>query len=172
MKSIKAKDIMTPNPRMIGPNQTVKEAARIMNEEDFGVLPVGTPEAVIGALTDRDITVRVTAEGKDPARTQVQDVMTHKFISCNEEDDIEHAAELMHKHGVSRVMVSRFDKASNYDAVTGIITMADLLRNKGDRHKSDKVLHELLRPAHAQKQPSSRKVAMAGAAAGCESCES
>lgn len=171
MKSIKARDIMTPKPRMIKPTQTVQEAAEIMKEEDFGVLPVGTPEAVIGVITDRDITVRVTATGKDASKTPVQDVMTKKFISCNETDEIEHAAELMRHHDVSRVMVLRFDKASNYEAITGIITMADLLRNKGDRHKSDKVLHELLKPAHLQKQPSAREVAMADATPEYEGCD-
>lgn len=152
MKSIKARDIMTSNPRMIKPTQTVREAAKIMKEEDFGVLPVGTPEAVIGIITDRDITVRITAEGKDASKTLVQDAMTTKFICCNETDEIECAAELMRHHDVSRVMVTRFDKTANYETVTGIITMADLLRNKGDLHKSDKVLHELLRPARAQKK--------------------
>lgn len=138
---------MTPNPRMIKPTQTAQEAAKIMKEEDFGVLPVGTPDAALGIVTDRDITVRITAEGKDASKTQVQEIMTTKFITCQESDEIEHAAELMRKHDVSRIMVSRFDKTANYETVTGIITMADLLRNKGDFHKSDKVLHELLRPA-------------------------
>lgn len=138
MHLIKAKEIMTRNPRMIHPMQSVQEAAKIMKEEEFGVLPVGTPEAVIGMLTDRDITVRVTAEGADASKIKVQDVMTKKFITCNEEDDIERAADLMRKHDVSRVMVSNFDK------VTGIVTIADLLRNTGDRSESDKVLHHLL----------------------------
>lgn len=166
MQSIKARDIMTPKPRMIKPTQTVQEAAKIMKDEDFGVLPVGTPEAVIGVITDRDITVRVTAEGKDASKTKVEDVMTHKFITCEETDEIEHAAELMRHHDVSRVMVSRFDKAANYEAVTGIITMADLLRNKGDRRESDKVLHHLL----GRKKPE-RKPKMGTAGAGSESCD-
>ncbi len=144
MKSIKAKDIMTPNPRMIKPTQTVQEAAKIMQEEDFGVLPVGTLDKAVGVITDRDITVRVTAAGKDAAKTLVQDAMSKKFISCNEDAEIEHAAELMRHHDVSRILVCNFDKAANCEKITGIVTIADLLRNKGDRHKSDKVLHELL----------------------------
>lgn len=138
MRSIKAKDIMTKNPYMIAPDQTVQEAARIMKERNFGILPVGTPEAVIGMLTDRDITVRVTAEGKNAAKTLVQDVMSKQFVCCNEADDIERAAWLMRSHDVGRIMVA------NLDMVTGIITLADLLRNKGDLRKSDQILNELL----------------------------
>lgn len=131
MQTIKVKDVMSKNPVMVKPSQTVRAAATLMKDNDCGVLPVGEPKAVIGVITDRDITVRVTAEGKDAAKLRVEDVMTHKFITCNENDDIEHAAELMRKHDVSRVMVS------NFDSVTGIATLADLIRNRGDRLKSE-----------------------------------
>ncbi len=160
MKEITVKEIMTAHPHMIQPTQTVKEAARIMKEEDIGVLPVGTPTKVFGILTDRDITVRVTAEGADPAKVLVQEAMTHKFITCNENDPIERVAELMRKHDVSRVMVS------NFDTVTGIATIADLLRNKDNRQESDKVLHHLLGRKKPEKKPK-----MGTAGAGSESCD-
>lgn len=160
MKEITVKEVMTANPRMIKPTQTVKEAAKIMKEEGIGVLPVGIPEKVLGVITDRDITVRVTAEGADPAKVSVQEAMTHKFITCNENDSVERAAELMRKHDVSRVMVS------NFNTVTGIATIADLLRNKDDRRESDKVLHHLL----GRKTPQ-RKPRMGTAGAGSESCD-
>jgi CBS domain-containing protein len=162
MTTIKIKDVMTRRPMMIQPTQTVQAAAQMMKDEDIGVLPVGEPQAVIGVITDRDITVRITAEGRDASKVKVQDAMTHKFITCNEDDDIEHAAELMRKHDVSRVMVSGFN------TVTGIVTIADLLRNKGDRRESDKVLHHLL----GRKAPQ-KKVCTGGTAAviGGESCD-
>jgi CBS domain-containing protein len=160
VNAIKVKDTMTANPVMVNPAQTVKEAARIMKENDCGVLPVGTPDAVIGVITDRDITIRVTAEGADASKVPVQSVMTHKFIVCNESDDIEHAAQLMRKHDVSRLMVSKFDK------VTGIVTIADLMRNTGNRHESNKVLHHLL----GRKKPQKKTITnMSTAGAGCES---
>lgn len=138
MNTIKVKDIMTANPRMIKPTLTVKEAARIMKDEDIGVLPVGTPEKVLGVITDRDIAVRVTAEGKDPAKVKVEDAMTGGHIVCNEDDDIEHAADLMRKNNVSRVLVAGSSR------ITGIATIADLLYNQNNRQESDKVLHHLL----------------------------
>ncbi len=143
MKHIRVKDIMTPEPFIIPPTMAVKEAAKRMKDIDCGILPVGTPEKVVGMITDRDITLRVTAEGKDALKTPVQEVMTHAVHYCNEDDDIEDAAEEMRKRNVARLVVTDGKKAM------GIVTMTCLLRAKGDRHKGDKVLHELMRPQHA-----------------------
>lgn len=140
MKSIRVKDIMTPEPLMVSPGMTVREAAKRMREIDCGVLPVGDPNQVLGIITDRDITIRVTAEGRDPAETQVQEVMTRKLYACGEEDDVEDAAEKMRKYDVARLVVTDGKK------ITGIVTMTCLLRNTGNRHKSGNVLHELLKP--------------------------
>ncbi len=161
MKTITVKDIMTEHPSMVKPTQSVKEAARRMKEIDCGVLPIGTPESVVGIITDRDITLRVTAEGKDPAKTQVQDVMTKQVHTCNEDDDIKKAAEKMRKHEVARLVVTKGKQA------TGIVTMTCLLRNKDDRHASDDVLHQLLGP---RKRPGIQQKAMAMAGTGSECC--
>ncbi len=143
MKHIRVKDIMTPEPFIIPPSMVVKEAAQRMKDIDCGVLPVGTEDKVVGMITDRDITLRVTAEGRDALKTPVQEVMTHAVHYCNENDDIEDAAEEMRKRNVARLVVTNGKKA------TGIVTMTCLLRAKGDRHKGDKVLHELVKPQHA-----------------------
>jgi len=140
MKTIKVKDIMTPEPFIVPPTMVVREAAKRMKDIDCGVLPVGDANKVLGMITDRDITLRVTAEGKDPARISVQEVMTKKVHTCDEEDDIEDAAEEMRKYNVARLVVTNGNKA------TGIVTMTCLLRAHGDRHKGDKVLHQLVKP--------------------------
>lgn len=153
MTDIKVKEVMTCEPQIIKPTDSVKEAAKRMKSVDCGVLPVGeSADKVIGMITDRDITLRVTAESKDPAKTQVQEVMTKKVYSCDEEDDIEDAAEDMRKRNVCRLVVTKGKKA------TGIVTQAELLRACGDLRKGDKVLHELV--------GGTRKRAMAGA--GCD----
>jgi CBS domain-containing protein len=139
MSQIKVRDIMTHDPFIISPEKTVKDAARLMKDIDCGVLPVGThPEKVIGMITDRDITLRVTAEGKDANHTLIRDVMTQRVHSCDAATDIEDAAEQMRKHDVCRLLVTKDNLA------TGIVTLAELLRNKHELHTSDKVLHELL----------------------------
>ena len=150
MRSISVKEIMTAEPFIISPMETVKSAAKHMKKIDCGVLPVGIADKVIGIITDRDITIRVTAEGKDPGTITVQEVMTKKLYTCDEKDDIEDAAGEMRKRDVSRLVVTKGKK------VTGIITMACLLRSNGHRRKGNKVLHELLRP-QPQKKPAAKK---------------
>lgn len=162
MKSLKVKDIMATDLIMVQPNQTIEDAARLMKENDVGILPVGTPKAVKGVITDRDIIVRVIAEGRSVSHVTVQDAMTSGHIVCNEGDSLEHAAELMHKHDVSRVLVADFD------TITGIVTIADLMRNVGSLRESDKVLHTLLRPIHRKK----KVMASAQKQAACFECDS
>jgi len=140
MKMLKVKDVMTIDPAMIKPEQTVRNAARLMEDNDCGVLPVGTPAKVLGVLTDRDIAIRVVAQAKDPLLTKVESVMSKKVFLCEEKDSLAHAADLMRKHDVSRLMVS--DGAM----ITGIVTLADLLRNTGEKEESEKVMRELLYP--------------------------
>jgi CBS domain-containing protein len=72
-------------------------------------------------ITDRDITMRVVAAGKDPEKTPVKDVMTKKVYTCEEEDDLAEAAKQMIKHEVGRLVVMKNKK------ITGILTQAELL---------------------------------------------
>ena len=152
MKTLKVKDIMTPDPLMVKPSLSVKEAAKRMKDIDCGVLPVGDPNRVVGIITDRDITLRVTAEGRDPEKVLVEEVMTKKVHSCDEDADIEEAAEAMREHGVARLVVTHGKKT------TGIVTMVCLLRNKGDQHKGDRVLHALIK-SQGGKSAAKRKAA-------------
>jgi CBS domain-containing protein len=156
MKALKVKDIMTPDPFMVKPSLSVKEAAKRMKDIDCGVLPVGDPDKVVGIITDRDITLRVTAEGRDPGKVLVEEVMTKRVRTCDEDADIEEAAEAMREHSVARLIVTRGKK------VTGIVNMTCLLKNKGDKHKSDRVLHALLK-SQGDKPAAKRKSA-------CGSC--
>lgn len=162
MKALKVKDVMTAHPAMIQPTQMVKDAAKRMKQINCGVLPVGDADKVIGMITDRDITLRVTAEGKDPAKTTVQEIMTRQVHRCEEDDGIETAADLMREHDVARLLVTKGKKA------TGIVTMVELLRAKGDTQQGGRVLHELTRAKHATAMPAPK---MATAGGGCESCE-
>jgi CBS domain-containing protein len=99
------KKAMTRRAETIGPEETLQAAARRMRELSIGAVPVCERDRLIGILTDRDIAVRSTAEGQDPARATVRSAMTPQVISCSEDDDIEGAAELMERKAVRRVMV-------------------------------------------------------------------
>jgi CBS domain-containing protein len=92
------KEIMTPHVEVIHPDASVQEAAQKMKGLDVGPLPVCTGARLEGMLTDRDITVRVVAEGWDPKTTKVQDVMTTEVIYAFEDQDVAEAARLMEQH--------------------------------------------------------------------------
>jgi CBS domain-containing protein len=134
MSAFKVKDIMTESPFMAEPEESIRDVAKRMREVDCGVLPVGSPEEVVGIITDRDIVLRVVAEGKDPAKTHVRDVMTKRVHCCEENDSLCDAAEEMRKRDVARLVVTRGKKA------TGIITMRGLLESRGDLAQSQEVL--------------------------------
>ena len=105
------KDIMTPKPECVRPDDTLQEAAARMRDLDVGPLPVcGDDDRMAGMITDRDITVRATAEGKDPKTTRVRDVMTEEVIYCFEDQDIDEAARLMQEQQVRRLLVMNRDK--------------------------------------------------------------
>ena len=74
------KDVMTPGVEVIAPEASIYEAAEKMSHLDIGPLPVCDGERLIGMLTDRDITVRAVAAGRDPLTTQVREVMTPDVI--------------------------------------------------------------------------------------------
>lgn len=143
MEPISVKDIMLYEPFTIKPTQSVTEAAALMKNINCGILPVGEPDNTLGIISDRDITLRVTAEGKDPANTPVKEVMTKILRTCDERTPIEEAAQLMRRHGVCRLVVTRGKRA------TGIVTLKHLLQNIGDSKASSQILHVLLAPQTA-----------------------
>jgi len=116
------KDVMTPNVECVRPGDTLQEAARKMKSLDVGPMPVcGDNDKIVGMLTDRDITIRATAEGKDPKTTRVQDAMSEDVIWCYEDQDADEAAELMQERQVRRMLVMSRDKR-----LVGIVSLGDL----------------------------------------------
>lgn len=144
MSTTKIKDIMTRHPKMIGPHDKIDEAARKMKAIDCGCLPVGSDSDVVGIVTDRDIMLRVIAEGRDPKTTLVQDVMTKGAYTIDQDSDVEEAATEMQTRQVARLVVTSRKK------VTGIVTLAEILRDAATGAHGPKVLQELAkaRPGH------------------------
>lgn len=99
------KDAMTRWAEVIAPQATLQAAARRMREAGVGALAVCEQDRMIGLLTDRDIVVRATAEGRDPTAADVRSAMTPQVIACSEEDDLARAAALMGEHAVRRMVV-------------------------------------------------------------------
>jgi CBS domain-containing protein len=130
---MQAKEIMSPNPQCCTPDDTLRDAARMMADKDCGCLPVvddTTGKRVIGVLTDRDIAVRGVARGKTPD-TKVNDVMSPAPACCSPEDDVEEVERIMVEQQVRRVPVVDAD-----GRVVGMIAQADLARD--NRAASDR----------------------------------
>jgi len=102
---MRVKDIMTRIVVMLPPECSVEVAAEHMKKENIGLLPIGDKDKVLGVITDRDITIRVTAEGRDPRRTRVREVMTPNPSYTFEDEDIEDACLHMQDKHVRRLMV-------------------------------------------------------------------
>ncbi len=120
---MKAQEIMSKNPRTVTPDTAIQEAARLMKEEDVGVLPVvesTSSKRLLGVVTDRDIAVRVVAEGKDPSSTTVGDVASTDLHTLSPDDSVEDAIELVRQHALGRVPVVEGARP------VGIVSIGDL----------------------------------------------
>lgn len=115
------KDVMTRAVEVIGPDASLQEAARKMKGLDIGPLPVCDGERVVGVITDRDITIRAVAEGRDPGHTRVRDVMTPDVEFCFDDDDLVKAARLMQETQIRRLLV--LDRQKH---LVGIVALKDL----------------------------------------------
>src|SRR5918993_625444 len=102
--SMKLRDVMTPNPRTLDPNATVQDAARLMRDEDTGVVPLVENGRPVGLITDRDIVVRAVAEGSSLDRP-VRELATDDLVTAEPEMSTRDAAELMGEHQVRRLLV-------------------------------------------------------------------
>jgi CBS domain-containing protein len=137
------KDIMTANPECIRPDATIQEAACRMRDLDVGSLPVcGENDRLVGMITDRDISVRAVAEGKDPKTTPVREAMTRDVIYCFEDQNVQEAARMMQERRIRRLVVLNRDKR-----LAGIVSLGDLAVETGDRQTAGEVLQDVSEPA-------------------------
>lgn len=139
---MQVKDVMTGSVEVIKPDATLQEAARKMKTVDIGPVPVCDGDKVVGMLTDRDITIRATAEGLDPKQTRVREVMTKDVITVREDQDVKEAAELMQSKQVRRVLVLNREKR-----LVGVVSLGDLARHMQDPKLTGKTLEEVSMPA-------------------------
>jgi CBS domain-containing protein len=115
------REIMTADVQLADPAMKLKDAAALMRDGDFGLLPVGENDRLVGTITDRDITVRAVAEGKDPNTATVREAMSEGIRYCFEDQEVDEAAGLMSEEQIRRLPVLDRDKR-----LVGIIALADL----------------------------------------------
>ena len=118
---MKVREIMTENPACCTPEQTVHEAARLMAQNDCGSIPVveESTRRLLGVVTDRDLAIRVLAEGRGPD-TPVREAMTPDPVTCSPDDDVDKVERLMAERQVRRIPVVENGR------VVGVVAQADL----------------------------------------------
>lgn len=139
---MRVRDVMTREVEYVHPSSTIEEAAAKMRARNIGPLPVCDKGWVVGILTDRDITVRACAQGKDPKATWVRDVMTPEVIACSEEQLIPDAARLMQERQIRRLLVLNGSKQ-----LVGVVSLGDLAIHTGDWELAGEILEQVSEPA-------------------------
>ena len=126
------RDVMTPNPVTVQPSATLQEAARIMRDEDTGVVPIVENGRPVGVITDRDIVVRAVAEGGEAVRRSVRDVASGDLVTVAPDMSTEDAAELMASRQVRRVLVCENER------LVGVASIGDLaVKGRDDQRMGD-----------------------------------
>lgn len=122
---MKVKEIMTPNAKAIWLTESLADAAKLMWENDCGVLPIiKDGRKVIGMITDRDICMAMAMRDTNPSSVSVEEVMTGLVYSVKPEDDIAQALQAMQEHKIRRLPV-----VNPEGELEGILSMNDVLRN-------------------------------------------
>jgi CBS domain-containing protein len=132
------KEVMTGEVRACEPNATVAEAAKVMAQEDVGPVPIVEDGRLVGIVTDRDIVVRVVAEGRDPNTTTVREIASTELVTVSPDDDLDEALNLLAERQVRRLPVVEGDR------LVGIVAQADIARLGKDK-KTGEVVEEISR---------------------------
>ena len=131
------RDVMTSNPCSIDAEKSVAYAAKMMKEEDVGLAPIVEGDKLIGMLTDRDIAIRVVAEGRNPDQTKVREVASKQVVTIDPQQDLNEALRIMSKHQVRRLPVVEED-----GKLVGVVAQADVAR-EGDDMQTGKLVEEI-----------------------------
>jgi len=128
-KAMKVSEMMHEYPVCCTELDTAQHAAELMKEQHAGALPVVEKNGgtLVGIVTDRDLCLRVIAEGRDPRKVQVRECMTGSPIYCKAEDDVQYALALMKEHHVRRIPV-----VDGEHCICGMISFANLVSNHAD----------------------------------------
>ena len=129
------RDVMTPNPRTVSPNDSIQSAARVMRDEDTGVVPVVDNGKPVGVITDRDIVVRAVAEDGQLNRP-IREIATTQLVAVHPDMSVQEATELMSEHQVRRLPVV------DNNRLVGIVSIGDIAVKEGrDSRVGDALQH-------------------------------
>jgi CBS domain-containing protein len=137
----KCSDVMTKNPICCLPADLAAKAARLMKSENIGSVPVVESEQsknLVGIVTDRDLALKIIAEGRSATTTTVDEVMTREVVTCHANDNLQKALDAMSEHQLRRIPVVDDDYR-----IVGIIAQADVATRAGQPAKTAEVVKEI-----------------------------
>jgi CBS domain-containing protein len=129
------RDVMTENPRTASPNDSLQAVAKIMAEEDTGVVPLVEKGRLVGVVTDRDIVIRCIAEGSFDAKAN--DAASDDVVTVSPDMSTEEAADLMAEHQIRRLPVVEDDK------LVGIVSLGDIAVKEGKDRRTGDTLEDI-----------------------------
>ena len=135
-------DVMSRDVQVISPDDPIQEAAQQMRAGNFGMMPVGENDRMVGAISDRDIAIRVVADGMDPSSTRVRDVMSEGIVWAYEDDSVDLAAKLMSEHQIRRLPILNANKR-----LVGIVALGDFAVESADIDVAAEALSEISKPS-------------------------
>src|SRR5437764_9657093 len=135
---MKVSEVMTTEVESVQMNSTLEEVASIMKVENVGAVPVvDEDDDLVGSITDRDIVVRCVADGKDPAETNVEEVLSHDLETIEPDADVEEAAKLMADRQIRRLPVCEEGE------LVGMLSIGDLAVKSVDHEAPAEALREI-----------------------------
>lgn len=141
---MKAQDIMTPEPVIVTPDTPLDEAARLMKDQNVGMLPVVEAEGskqLIGVITDRDIAMRHVAEGHGSTDCAVREAMTEHVSTCTPDTEVDEVMDLMGREQVRRIPI-----VDERGSLVGIVAQADIVLEAEDEKKAEKTIEKISEP--------------------------
>jgi CBS domain-containing protein len=129
---------MTPTVERLPKEASVQEVAQKMKAIDVGIIPVYDGDRLVGMVTDRDLALRVVAEGRHAVQTQAHDVMTPEVIYCFEDQTVDEAAQVMEQHQIRRLIVLNRNKR-----LVGIVSLGDLATRRRTKNVAGEALSEI-----------------------------
>jgi CBS domain-containing protein len=139
---MKVQEIMSRNVETVEPSTLTAKAAEKMRDLRIGFLVVLENDRLEGVLTDRDITIRSVAEGRDPRASRVGDIMTPTVFYCYEEDDVERVGEQMREQEVRRMVI-----LDQEDKLVGVVSLGDIAKTIGETDLAGETLGDIAEAA-------------------------
>ncbi len=137
----KCSEVMTKNPVCCLPDDMVSKVAQLMKSKDIGPVPIVESEQtkkLLGIVTDRDLALKIVADGRDPKTTRAEEVMTRKVVTCRAEDDLQTALDSMSRNKLRRIPV-----IDNNNGIVGIIAQADVATRVNQPEKTGEMVREI-----------------------------